>query len=92
MSSNHPCVLQFLQCKLTLRKERGDNCNFFAFADTLTTKVATSYFDALADFEPAFCSSCIDSAAAVHWQGTAVQCPPDDVNALTSGKELTDTV
>ncbi|CAL5223766.1 g6330 [Coccomyxa viridis] len=29
---------EFLQCKLTLRKERGHNCNFFAFADTLTTK------------------------------------------------------
>ncbi|BDA48597.1 hypothetical protein COCOBI_12-2770 [Coccomyxa sp. Obi] len=29
---------EFLQCKLTLRKQRGDNTNFFAFADTLTTK------------------------------------------------------
>ena len=33
------CALQFLQCKLTLRKERGDKAHFFAFADTLTTKV-----------------------------------------------------
>lgn len=29
---------EFLQCKLTLRNQRGDDSNFFAFADTLTTK------------------------------------------------------
>lgn len=29
---------EFLQCKLTLRKQRGDTTQFFAFADTLTTK------------------------------------------------------
>jgi hypothetical protein len=29
---------EFLQCKLTLRKQRGDQTQFFAFADTLTTK------------------------------------------------------
>lgn len=38
-------MLQFLQCKLTLRKERGDNANFFAFADTLTTKVGARWLD-----------------------------------------------
>ena len=36
------CALQFLQCKLTLRKERGDKAHFFAFADTLTTKVRSA--------------------------------------------------
>jgi hypothetical protein len=29
---------EFLQCKLTLRNQRGETTNFFAFADTLTTK------------------------------------------------------
>ena len=42
------CALQFLQCKLTLRKERGDKANFFAFADTLTTKVRSTASDWLA--------------------------------------------
>ncbi len=30
---------EFLQCNLTLRTQRGDKTAFFAFADTLTTKV-----------------------------------------------------
>lgn len=30
---------EYLQCNLTLRTQRGDRTAFFAFADTLTTKV-----------------------------------------------------